>query len=303
MNRVFRRWKLGCLLLVAAGIAILLSNDFVRHCIWATLPAHLHGRVVDQNGGGVADADIRILHDFLFNKAGRHVRTDAEGRFSAWLWFSPEIDVMVSKPGCAPMPWRKGELGSREQFRFLKKGRNEYKLIDPEHPPVLRLWKQGPLEPVIRVPQHRVYVKAGGAVEPFSFHPQDPLSPHRVEVRFWIIEDKVDARGRHDWRCEVSVPHGGLLRRGDEFAFIAPESGYTAAEAKTVSPGARPEWKGTSSMHGDYFVRFDDGIFARCKVIVVSAGSGNDQYVLFESVLNPKPASRNLEVDLSASKK
>jgi hypothetical protein len=303
MNRLLRRWKSGCLLFVAAGIAIAMSNAFVREMTRATLPTHLHGRVVDQNGAGVPQADIRILYHFLFSNAERHVMTDADGKFSAWLWFSPEIDVTASKTGHVSMERRDGKLGSREKFRFLKKGRGNYQLIDPEHPPVLHVWKQGPLERVIKVPQHRMHVQAGGVMESFSFHPQNPLSPHAVEVGFWIIEDKVDARGRHDWRCEVRVPHGVLVRRRDERDFTAPESGYTSSVSAVVSPGARPEWTGTSGMRGDYFVRFDDGIFARCKVIVISAGKGDDQYVLFESVLNPKAGSRNLEVDLSRSGK
>lgn len=303
MNRILPRWKLGCLLLVVAGIAIPLSNTSVREAVWSALPSHLHGRVVDQHGDPVAGAELRVLHPFLFGTSSFQLTTDGEGRFSAWLWLAREADVMVSKDGHAAMKRRGAEFGSRQAFHFSGAGRGDSARVEAERPPVLHLWKQGVLEPVVIVPQQRVYLKAGGVMEAFSFHPQNPLSQHAVEVGFWIIEDKVDARGRHDWRCEVRVPHGGLVRRRDEWDFTAPEAGYTASDSGVVSPAARPEWKGTSSMRRDYFVRFDDGVFARCQVIVVSAGDGNDQYVLFESVLNPKAGSRNLEVELSAAKK
>lgn len=303
LNWLLHRGQAGCLVLVLASLAMSFASRLVRRASWATLPSHFKGSVVDQYGNPVTNADIRMRYVHRFKNVDDHIQTDGDGRFSTWLWFSPEVDVTASKAGYAAMPWRNGEMGSREKLRFTTKGHEDHILIDPLNPPVLHVWKQGPLEPVIQVPRCRIMLNAGGVRKQMVFHPDGSDPKHSVEIGFWLIEGKVDSRGRHDWCCEVRVPQGGLQRRWDKFAFIAPESGYTATETTEVSFGERPEWTDTGFMHGDYFVRFDDGIFARFNVAVISRGKGRDQYVMFESVLNPKPGSRNLEVDLNAGRK
>ena len=88
------------------------------------------------------------------------------------------------------------------------------------------------------------------------------------------------------------MPKGGLLKREDAFAFEAPQEGYAASNTNDMPASLGNQWR--SFAERSYFIKFDDGTFARANLEMHAAG---DHFVVWESFFNPKPGSRNLESD------
>jgi hypothetical protein len=75
----------------------------------------------------------------------------------------------------------------------------------------------------------------------------------------------------------------------------APEGGYVSSDMIEM-PASLPRDQWSSSAERSYFIRFDDLTFARANLRMISGG---DHFVVWESFLNPKLGSRNLEYDAS----
>lgn len=91
---------------------------------------------------------------------------------------------------------------------------------------------------------------------------------------------------------KVAVINGGLLEKTD-MTFEAPPEGYLSRDSIDM-PASLPREKWQSSVQRSYFIRFDNGLFGSAKMHVHSRG---DHFVTWESLLNTKPASRNLETE------
>lgn len=115
---------------------------------------------------------------------------------------------------------------------------------------------------------------------------------HHVVMRCWNDDrQRVAGQRQYNWRLEVVVTNGGLIARNDVLAFEAPEEGYVPGDLIDMPASLAPnEWRGFTER--SYFIRFDDGIFARADV---EMRAGGDHFVVWQSFLNPKAGSRNLE--------
>jgi hypothetical protein len=109
-------------------------------------------------------------------------------------------------------------------------------------------------------------------------------------VQCWT-HDEGKARGqRYDWHCRVTIPGGGIVTTDEEFAFLAPESGYKTA-AEINMPADRPDWK--SDVDLKFFYRLADGRYGRMTLSMIAGGQ---HFCMVDSFLNPS-GSRNLESD------
>ena len=112
----------------------------------------------------------------------------------------------------------------------------------------------------------------------------------QFRVQYWMEAPEDPSQRQFPWRCRITVPGGGLQATTEEFAFTAPEKGYS--EAVEVVSESRPEaW--SRKMDQSYYVRLPDGNYGRVKFNLV--GSQNPFFGV-EAFINPS-GSRNLEYD------
>lgn len=252
-------------------------------------PIAFYGKVVDQNGEPVAQADVKCAANDkpLGGKPSEYLRkADVAGLFSIDGIVGLTLFVTVSKPGYKVIPQNDSrEVTSSGLFQYGLEGYQSSK----DAPVVFRLHKIGVLEPLVKTGKRNFRIARDGS--PLSIS-TDQQGGHQVILRCWNKEQERPADQRqYDWRLEVTVPNGGLVNRKDAFEFEAPEDGYFSSDTLEM-PASLPQNQWDSFAARSYFIRFEDGTFARAKLEIHAAG---DHFVVWESYLNLKSGSRSLE--------
>lgn len=289
----------GCLIAVflVVGLLFVAGNFFppISMMGCAVTPSRFRGRVVDQNGDPVAEARISISrHTTFFSKGTRsELKADDEGNFSIFGIFGAGLYVAASKAGYYPLYESNTRKGMEESAEAYWGGYDHRS--SPDKVEVFRLWKAMPGEKLIHHHEKSYRIDRDGTPKVINLVPDEAYHAHSIEIRCWTHDEKrVNGRG-YDWRCEIRIINGGLRHRADEFDFEAPKDDYLPLVVIDmpwlVNGQANKSWRG--DVAHDYFLRFDDGVFARAKVRMIAGG---DHFVVFESVLNPKTGSRNLSV-------
>lgn len=261
-------------------------------------PISFYGRVVDQHGNSVSDADVKFAANDkpLGGRPSEYKRkTDSTGSFSITGISGLTLAVEVSKPGYVVIPPADNKVTSSGVFEYgLSSIRGPHQ-PRAESPVVFILHKPGTLEPLVRIGRKDFRIARDGS--PLTI-PLDEGQAHQVILRCWN-SDASRPQGQHqyDWRLEITVPAGGLIYRTDPFNFEAPTEGYGSSDTIEM-PASLPAGKWNGIAERAYFLRFNDGVFARA---TLEMHAGGDHFVVWESFLNPKVGSRILESD-SATK-
>ena len=88
----------------------------------------------------------------------------------------------------------------------------------------------------------------------------------------------------------LRIPGGGFVKKEGDFNSIAPESGYK--EEVEIGYSQNEEgWSRLKTSH--YFVVFPNGL---CGIFEIVA-SGKSGKIMFQTLINPNPDSRNLEYE------
>ncbi len=254
-------------------------------------PIAFYGKVVDQNGDPVPDANVRYTAVDKFVEpwgADYADRSDDKGLFRITGIKGAALYVEVSK---------RGYYQIEDSGYFIGYGiPNERKRPSPTDPAIFVLRKMGVAEPLkvfssggIRIP------KDGKPVEISLTQGHVKSGKGDVLIEVWTQDQQKDEKRRYPWKLRISVPDGGLIQRKDEFIFMAPVDGYEPSVEVSASP-ADDHWQ--RDFDGQFFVKLKDGTFARLALLLVTGG---DHFVMIESFLNPKPGSRNLEYDPNQS--
>jgi hypothetical protein len=254
-------------------------------------PIDFYGRVLDQHGNPVPDADVKLFaNDNWGERSSQYARkTDEDGRFFLEGAKGLALGVEVSKPGFRVVPWSAGKPSSTGTFEYGLSSRGPHQ-SSRDAPTIFVLYKPGPIEPLIKMGEKNFRIARDGSPLSISTDKQDG---HQVILRCWNQDRQRPAgQRRYDWRLEISVPKGGLVARKDAFAFEAPESGYLASDTVEMPALLQDQWRSFAERY--YFIRFDDGTFAR---VNLRMRAGGDHFVVWESHWNPSPNSRNLESD------
>jgi hypothetical protein len=145
-----------------------------------------------------------------------------------------------------------------------------------------------PTEPLVKVGEKNFRIARDGSPLSISL---DQQGGHQIVLRCWNQElARPPGQRQYDWRFEITVPNGGLIVRKDAFEFEAPEGGYLRSDSVDMAATLGNHWR--SSAERSYFLRFDDETFGR---VELEMQAGGDHFVVWESFLNPKAGSRNLE--------
>ena len=252
--------------------------------IFAT-PIIFYGKVVDQNGHPIshARAEFDVIDKFFESGSKYQRESDANGLFTISGIKGSVLTVVVAKEGYYYIHGKSN--GSFGYGMGPDTTRKEPPTKDD--PAVFVLQKMGSAETLIRRGGGQIDISRTG--QPLGI---DLLTGRAgggdLEIQTWIGDS---SKQRFDWLYRLSVPGGGLVERKGQFDFEAPESGYQPA-IEVKMPASGEQW--SKRPKKEYFAKLADGRYARFSIRFYA---GNRNFVVFESYLNPKAGSRNLEFD------
>lgn len=259
-------------------------------------PFDFVGRVIDQNGNPVPNANVQWGANnnpdpYQSGTRGQAV-SDSNGFFSI---DSKGIGlyIEVSKVGYDKVPselggGKRGSYGGFVTGGHL--GNTDSPMGTKNNPSLFVLRKMAETVPLIKS-ENFVRVPRNGSPVGIKLESAQVASNGDITVEAWTNDETKDEAGHYDWRCRITVPNGGLVERGDQFAFEAPVDGYKPSDEINM-PRTAERWKPQESR--EYFVKLVDGRFARVRLEMVAGG---DNFVSISCFLNPAPGSRNLEFD------
>lgn len=261
-------------------------------------PFSFCGKVIDHKGTPVGGATVEWSANNNPDPYGSGTKarteTNADGMFSLTS-FGIGLYANVSKDGYDKIPTElRGQRGSSGGFSNAGKlGNTDSPMGTRSDPAVFVLRKKGEAAELIHVSERPVKVPKNGEPVEISLATGDavPTGQGGLKVECWTEDQKRDAQGNYPWRCRVSVPGGGLVKREGEYDFEAPADGYEAHD--DIVP---PEERWSAKAERGYFVKMADGHFAR---VNLRMRTGGEHFIVIESYFNPKPGSRNLEYDPS----
>ena len=258
---------------------------------WRTA-IEFYGRVVDEKTNPVEGAQIDFDCNDLSPKGTSfyHTQSAANGLFSIKDISGKLLAVKVSKEGYyAYQPFGTAFFYSGENHNFVP---------DAANPVVFRLKKKGVTEPLVHIqapmggPKGFRIARDGTALE-ISLVTGTVMPLGHGDLR---VECQTDNQGKpsgqkYDWKCQISVPQGGLVQSTDDLDFQAPQDGYRPSDVINMPATLEADWSNHDQR--TYFLKLASGNYARMSFEMVAGG---DHFFKLESFLNPS-GSRNLEFD------
>jgi hypothetical protein len=258
---------------------------------WRT-PIEFYGKVVDENTNPVANASVNFVWTDLSPKGNseKDTASDQDGLFSLSNTNGKNLIVQVSKEGYYPY--------QRFGAAFNYAGENQNFVPDAANPVTFRLRKKGVAEPLVHVqspmggPKGFRIAKDGTTDEiSLTTGKAVPAGQGDLRVQCWTDNDGKASGEKYDWKCQISVPGGGILQSTNELDFQAPQYGYQTADVIDMPARLETDW--SSHANRNYFLKLANGTYARISFEMVAGG---DHFFQLESFLNPS-GSRSLEFD------
>jgi hypothetical protein len=247
-------------------------------------PINFYGRVVDESKEPVAGANAHFEWTDLSPNGSSHAdrTSDGNGFFSLTGEHGKRMSVTVSKDGYYTYP---SERLSSYEYANPADG---LFTPDPVNPVVFHLREKGPGAELVHIARSIRVPRDGSPIYVDLFTGNRVVAGQgQLEVRCLTSGEK-DAENRYDWRCSIAVFNGGITEATEEFPFEAPTNGYQSKIELNMLK-SEPNWH--PSIEGQYFLKLQDGNFARLHFEMISFG---DHFCTIDYFLNPN-GSRNLE--------
>jgi hypothetical protein len=262
-------------------------------------PILFYGKVIDQHGNPVADAEV----DYAGNNipwgggARQQMKTDAMGKFriastgiSLSVNVSKENHRSVFRRSDIPPAEAAGDPSSSDSFNYAKLFGSTVHQPDKAHPVIFTLYKSGVLEPLIVDKGKDLIMAKDGTPIRIQMQPGNPKTV--IELQCWTDDKSPNTERHYDWRFKMTILAGGMVERRNEIAFYAPETGYDQQVFEYSMAKELPgnQWK--YEVKKNFFIRFEDDRYA---ILDVKMKTGGGHFAVVGFRLNPKPGSRNLE--------
>jgi len=250
--------------------------------MWNT-PIEFYGKVVDEKGNPVADANIQFVCNDL-SEAGAtfyNLKSDEHGMFSLTGVRGKGISVHVSKDGYY--------TSKRDRRNFEYAGANENFIPNSSNPVVFHLHKKGPQEKLLAT-AGRIKIPLNGTPRGFDFETGKPVSIAQAQV---ILECQADYKNRKpeerfDWVLRIHCVNGGVVESTNEFDFEAPEDGYNTVYEIRMACDTGKDW--TNMISRKCFLKLANGRYAKLAFSFIAYNG----VFRFRSFVNPS-GGRNLE--------
>lgn len=263
-----------------------------------------YGKVVDQNGAPVPDAEVVYLtrKNFFGEDPQRRLKTDKNGLFEI-NDRGLALELEISKQGYRKVTPSEGVQGSEGQFDFAEEDPSANHRPIKARPVVFQLRKAGAVEKLLHQRNQMLKFTPDGTPGYWSLDDRRKSKTpgaHRIEMRF-VSEKPTDVpavgRPRFNWTFEIRVENGALVEQPDIDGFEAPQSGYRDSD-RIVRTKADADWR-DGFPDRSYYIRFNDGVHARITIEGLATLDDYGSPVIYgTSYLNPKAGSRYLEAPL-----
>ena len=261
----------------------------IRLALWQA-PIEFYGKVVDENSNAVAGTKIGFHWVEIPTEEGNRTSTtesDAAGLFSLHGQRGPSLTVWFSKEGYY------SSRGGQMSFNYASGP--DILSPDPQNPVVFCLRKKGTPEPLMRLAgamigprQYRLDTKDTPTDISFYTGKRTPQGAGQFRVAYGMDVPPDPKQWQFDWRCQVTVPGGGLQATTEEFPFTAPEEGYQETIEIDSNTNA---W--SDRLEQTYYIHLSDGKYGR---IILSLVCSSKPFFGVEALINPS-GSRSLEYD------
>lgn len=253
-------------------------------------PIAFWGKVVDESGRPVSGATVKLGANDNPNPMGEgstyELTADANGLFSIKDIRGISLSVQVSKDGYYSTDQSQGKAN------YVLKNNTDLPVPTPGNPSIFVLRKMGVAAALVRA-ENSANLPKNGAPVMIDLELGKVSTQGDVKVECWVQDQGVDTSvyNPYDWRCVITVPGGGLVERADSLDFMAPDGSYQPSDVIQM-PKTVERWRQQASK--EYFIKRANGTFGRVQIRVVT---GANNYVRFESYMNPETGNRNLQYD------
>lgn len=169
---------------------------------------------------------------------------------------------------------------------------------DPRNPVVLKMWKLQGTEPLVHFERKYFPLPADGTPVQIDLNTGKQVATGGdlvLALNHVVLPRGALPEPQFDWHARAEIAGGGLVESKQRLMYLAPDTGYASTLAIDM-PATKPDW--ANSITRDYYVRTRGNLFGRVEVYLNANQRGYDpSYVMLQWWLNPKPGSRNLEVD------
>jgi hypothetical protein len=215
---------------------------------------NFYGKVLDENGAPIAGANVHLGWNNLSPAGGEtNLLTDAQGRFTLTGATGKLLVVNPSKQG-----YYYPRKSNQRLFEYAREYEPDFHRPDPANPVIFQLRKIGEGVDLITSrygvrPDLGVPVPKNGTLVKVDFLERKVGNAGQMEVQNWI-EPKDRSVNRNTWKFRLAIPDGGFIGHNEEFAFVAPASGYQSELVFDYPKEMTNGW--VSGARTNYYIRF-----------------------------------------------
>jgi hypothetical protein len=219
------------------------------------MPIEFYGKVVDEHLAPVAGAGITIERSDLSSTGTSETNlvSGADGRFELRGVTGKGISVYVEKRG-----YYYARKSNQHSFEYADDYDPRFYRPDPANPVIFQLRKIGEGVDLITSrygvrPDLGVPVPKNGNLVKVDFLERKVGTSGQMEVQNWI-EPKDRSINRNSWKFRLAIPDGGFVPHNEEFAFMAPATGYEPELVFNFPKEMTNGW--ASGFRTNYYIRF-----------------------------------------------
>jgi len=252
-------------------------------------PIDFWGKVVDRGGKPIEGADAKFTINSDLDPYGNlpteHVQSDANGLFSLTEKKGLSLSVWVSKDGYYSTSEQSGA-----NLNYSLKGGVGQSFPSTEKPMVFVLKKKGQSANLIHKQIQIPIPKDGTPVEiNLTQGATAAADQGDLKVASWVTDNGKDVVHPYPWKCQITVPGGGLQERTGALNFEAPPDGYQPQDTVSMSAESLP-WK--RDLMQQYFLQISGDRYVRMSFWM---HNGRSNFLDLDYYLNPQAGDRNLE--------
>lgn len=249
------------------------------------MPIRFYGKIIDDNSAPVPGARVHFQWTDLSGKGTTEAdtATDQHGLFQLDDVHGKRLLVRVGKPG-----YYSSDPRNRLSFEFANPFEEIYYQPNPTTPVLFYLRKQRPGVELI-AKSLEVVLPGDGTAAKIRLETGLIASDGQLEVKAWKPWPPRPMSPSYDWKVTLALTDGGFVESVEEFAFEAPDAGYTPSFAIDMAASAKDIWK-VSTQATLYFSYGSPKKYGRLTLRT----EGNSRYIFIDYVVNPS-GSRNLE--------
>lgn len=249
---------------------------------------NFYGKVVDEKNNPVPEANVSFAWSELPTDDGErfaNTKSDTNGLFSLFGKQGRSLSVSINKEGYYT------SHGGHWGFNYALGP--DMLTPDPSNPVIFHLRKMGQPQNLIT----KTFPPGAGQIWQLH-HDGTPInldlfngtqtSPGSGQVKLEFWRDVSNRKANvFDWKLQISILGGGLAQTDEEFAFIAPETGYKPAIVIDM-PATNEKWQ--TELKTKCYIEMPNGDYGEFELHLLAY---NGVFTV-HSAINPT-GSRNLE--------